>query len=228
VPGFGRLLVEDPRDRLFALRPLADARAAAAPTPRDEWQMIARPLDQGNEGTCVGHGWRHWMQCAPVVQQLPKSDPLATQIYDLATLVDEWDGNERDRQFGTSVRAGAQVLRGLGYINEFAWEYTLDGAIKWLQFGGPLVMGTDWYNSMRDTDTQGYLRVDPASGLAGGHCWVINGYDDELGLFRCINSWGTAWGRRGRFFLTRAGLSTLIAARADMCAAPELRLPKAA
>jgi hypothetical protein len=227
MPGLGRLRVEDPRDARFPLRSLADARAAAAPKPRRDWKMFHRPLDQGAESTCVGHGWRHWMVCAPIIQVRAKDPPYAVQIYDLATRADEWTGNEGDRDFGTSVRAGAQVLRSMGYIESFHWAFTVDEVIRWLQFGGPLVLGTDWFRSMFETDDEGILRVDERSGLAGGHAYVLNGYDVKRGLFDGINSWGPDWGNKGRFDIPAEGLRLLLERAGEACTAPELRLPNA-
>src|SRR5688572_22043456 len=140
MPGFGRVRVEDPRDLIYPLRAAVDSRIARAEAPRKprrQWPVFRTPLDQGAESTCVGHAWKHWMMSAPVIQTKPDKPPTAPQIYDLATLSDEWTGNERDRHFGTSVRAGAQVLRGMGIVGEFRWEWLVDGCIEWLKWGGP-------------------------------------------------------------------------------------------
>ncbi|HEV8639434.1 MAG TPA: hypothetical protein VG370_34935 [Chloroflexota bacterium] len=228
MPAFGRLRVEDPRDRLFPLRALSDARAAApGAAPVRQWALFGLPLDQGEESTCVGHAWKHWMLCAPVIQTRARAEPLATTIYDLATLADEWSGNERDRAFGTSVRAAGQVLRGLGYVDAFHWETTVDGCIRWVQFGGPLVVGTDWTASMM-TPEHGVVRVDEGTAVLGGHAWVLNGWDPKRGLFDAINSWGSAWGLKGRFRVPAEDLRVLLEGRGgEAVAAPEVRLPKA-
>lgn len=221
MPAFGRLAVEDPRDRAYPLR------ALLAPTtkPRRQWPMFHTPLDQGAESTCVGHAWKHFMLCAPVIQTKPAREPLATTIYDLATLSDEWDGNERDRHFGTSVRAGAQVLRGMGLVGAFRWEWTVDGCAEWLKFGGPLVLGTDWLTSMMVPDPDGTLRVDDGSRVLGGHAWVLHGWDARRGTFDVLNSWGVAWGVKGRADLPAEGLRVLLEKRhGEACAATEQRL----
>lgn len=222
MPGLGRLRAEDPRDRAYPLRAVL---AAAEPgEPRRQWPMFHRPLDQGSESTCVGHAWKHWMLCAPVIQTKPAKEPAATTIYDLATRMDEWDGNEGDRRFGTSVRAGAQVLRGMGMMASFRWEWTVDGCIAWLEHGGPLVVGTDWLASMMNPDPDGTMRVDESTALLGGHAWVLHGWERKRGTFDALNSWGLAWGLKGRADLPAEGLRVLLERRGgEACAAVELR-----
>ncbi len=41
--------------------------------------------------------------------------------------------------------------------------------------------------------------------ILGGHAMAVTGYDDSKGAFEVLNSWGTAWGHRGRGWLSYAG-----------------------
>lgn len=35
----------------------------------------------------------------------------------------------------------------------------------------------------------------------GGHCMAVTGHDNEKKLYQVDNSWGTGWGKQGRFYL---------------------------
>jgi hypothetical protein len=126
--GLGRLPARDERDRRFLL--MEHPRAQTITKVLDKtWAFFSRPLDQGNTGTCVGHGWKHCLMAAPIVRK--KDDkPSPFDIYDAAIKVDEFpdNDNDTDRQMGTSVRAGAKVLQTLGLLDEYAWITTADEA----------------------------------------------------------------------------------------------------
>jgi hypothetical protein len=151
--GMGRLPVEDSRD--FMLRAIVGEGLGMSGFPRrtKTWAMFNKPLDQGREGSCVGHGWKHFMLVAPIIRTKPDQEPTAVNIYREATYIDEWQGNEGDMQSGTSVRAGAQVLRRKGHIGTFAWADNVGVAIDWLCHFGPLVIGVNWYRGMGMPDS---------------------------------------------------------------------------
>ncbi len=157
------------------------------------WPMMAKWLDQGATGTCVGHGFRHLLTGYPK----PMANPLpsAFDIYDAAILIDEWRDNDNDtaRQFGTSVRAGAKALQALGLISAYGWAYDLDTALAWLSWHGPLVIGTAWYSSMFERHKDGYLRIEPRARVTGGHCTILTGVDVTRGAVRGLTSWRD-WG----------------------------------
>jgi len=85
---------------------------------------------------------------------------------------------------------------------------------------GPVVMGTVWYESMFETmvhNDKAWLEVAPDSGVAGGHAWVVNGYNAEAGIFRMKNSWGKDWGIGGHAYLFDHELSLLLSAAGEAC-----------
>jgi hypothetical protein len=65
--------------------------------------------NQGSEGTCVG------FSLSRMATLVNRTRYKAVWLYDQATLADEWPGNDLDRSFGTSVRAGCEVLRTQGH-----------------------------------------------------------------------------------------------------------------
>ena len=78
--------------------------------------------------------------CA-AIQTTPAKSPTALEIYDRATELDEFPGNERDRQAGTSVRAGAKALQERGVLAAYGWARTPEETIAWLNARGPVVIG---------------------------------------------------------------------------------------
>lgn len=103
-------------------------------------------------------------------------------------------GNSYD---GTSVRALFKVLQSKGYIESYSWAFNINDVVTHLLSKGPVVLGTDWYNSMFETDESNFMQIFASSGLAGGHAYMIKGAntkkicpDGSLGAIRVINSWG--------------------------------------
>jgi len=215
-PGLGRRYAPDARDHAYLLRA---ADPAGQPRRNKIWPLFARHRDQGATGTCVGHAWRHLLTGTPVPQRNPY--PSAFEIYDRATVVDEWSDNDNDvhRQFGTSVRAGAKVLQGMGLIASYGWAYDIDTAIDWLCWRGPLVAGTAWYESMFTRGGEGYVGVDRNSRAAGGHAYLWAGWSEKRGAVYCVNSWRD-W---GGFFLAGEDAEWLLKQNGEVCSPTESR-----
>lgn len=152
------------------------------------WE-IGEILDQGEEGTCVGHGWAAWHNCKPKGNVNQVDHSYALSWYDAATLIDEWPDNDLDREAGTSVRAGARVGVERSLLDEYVWASGLDEINAWLLGKGPLVLGVRWWRSLDDPTPDGFLRVDPDSGTRGGHCLLCHGIGSE-GNYHLQQSWG--------------------------------------
>jgi hypothetical protein len=211
--GLGRLPSIDDRDVKFPMR----AALAPVPEPVTRYWYFRNVLDQGNTPQCVGHAWRGWLQSAPVIYKL--ADPDAHKIYFEAQKVDEWPGEGYE---GTSVRAGAEYLNTMGHVAQYLWAFDAETVIKYLLTTGPVVMGTSWYNSMFDPDSKGNLKVDPASGFAGGHAWLLYGANRKTKKVRMVNSWGTGWGQKGKAWLSFDALGTLLSEYdSEACTASE-------
>lgn len=72
--------------------------------------------------------------------------------------------------------------------------------------GYPVIFGFDCYQSLESDVVSRTGRIPyptPTEGPIGGHCMMIDSYDDDddEGHFSGPNSWGDGWGDHGRFAL---------------------------
>jgi C1A family cysteine protease len=77
---------------------------------------------------------------------------------------------------------------------------TIEDQKNWIDMVGPLsacfTCYYDW-ETFGFTHQTGVYKCNPASGVAGGHCIVIVGYDDTRQAWLVRNSWGAGWGMAG-------------------------------
>jgi hypothetical protein len=148
---------------------------------------MGRIFDQGDSSQCVGYAWRALLEAYPLpLRKL--LGPTAEQIYRTAQKLDEWDGEE-PTYFGTSVRAGAKVVQGGGFLASYVWASDVPTIREFLLTKGPVVVGTTWYSKMYEPDaTTGIVTL--GGSVEGGHAYVLSGVDTNTKLYRCRNSWG--------------------------------------
>jgi len=195
-----------------------------SPTPspgitQREWELLIQ-LDQGQTGHCVGFGSAAWGNSAPVEDRFKNAD--AHNIYYMAKVIDGEPGKEN----GSSVHSGVKALKQLGRVQSYYFGTTVDVLKQWVLQQNPVICGTDWFKDMFNPDAGGV--VVPTGGVAGGHCYLMLGYDESKDLFEFDNSWGTSWGKKGRFYMHASDVQTLMdRAGAEYCGAVELPLPAA-
>lgn len=223
MPGLGRIHSVDINDTKFSVRK-ALAQVAVDPAVAVRyWEDDIWWGDQGETSECVGYSWTHWLEDGPVVYDHSDTPPPVVKpnhVYEQARFVDEWPGEDYD---GTSVRAGAKVLQSLGYIEQYLWAWDAATVAEAVLNVGPVVVGTDWYEDMffpRDSDG----RIFITGRIAGGHAYLINGYDSTTGVFRVKNSWGKSWGKDGHAFITFSDLDFLIRTQGEACLAVERKI----
>ena len=202
--------------------------------PENPWKDPHATLDQGQYGTCVGNGWSQWANTDPVNDNYDEGPfgvegaatnggPHARAVYYEATVI---DGSPDDPdapgggQQGSQVRSGAKAMKNRGRLQAYAFASTLDDALTFLATKGPVVVGTDWMNDMFNPDANGLVK--PTGGVAGGHCFLMIGYDASTSRIEFLNSWGSSWGVDGRFFMKKADFNQLFTRRGELCAAVEL------
>jgi hypothetical protein len=228
--GLGRRHSPDERDRAFLLaRRLPKEIALPA---RKTWRIAAKSIDQGETGTCVGHGWFNFLRCEPI--QTVKGAPSPFDLYRKAVKLDEWPENDGEAtapqdelQSGTSVRAGAEAVMGYGRLKSYLWAFTLQPALEFVLTQGPVVLGTDWPESFFSPDDEGIVRLGNRPRYVGGHCYLWRGADTKRGLAYCENSWGDSFGKSGGFYIPLRDLETLILRQGECCAAVESKLKPA-
>lgn len=206
------------------IRKLEGAKPAPTPTPTPKPKPTPikavvwgdpDQLDQGQTGHCVGFGCAQFGNTDPVEDHYTNADGDA--IYYAAKVID----GEPHAENGSSVHSGAKALKQRGRINAYAWATTLDAIKTWVLAKGPVIIGSDWTNDMFSPDASGLVR--PTGGIAGGHCYIVIGYDPDLDTLTFQNSWGKTWGKDGRFTMHAADFDTLVTAPGfEACAALEL------
>lgn len=214
----------DPRSRNFGLM------AVVSPVePVEVAWRVPSPLDQGREGACVGFGWIHEALTSPVPVTLSfvraliplglarrPGNVIAQWVYKQAQKIDEFPGENYD---GTSVNAGAKIMRKLGLITAWRWCFSVDEVIQALM-AGPVVLGIPWYSGMYEAPG-GILKV--TGSRVGGHCILARAYkkagtifpdEPAIGLF---NSWGPSWGEKGCAWIRVSEFKRLMAEQGEAC-----------
>lgn len=202
--GLGQHPSVDMRDGLYSMRPTLK-RVNVIPTAMT-WEHGVI-LDQGYEGSCVGHGWTAWENARPKGFVVQQDHSYAVGWYQRAQELDEWPGTSYE---GTSVRAGAKVAQERGFLDTYVWAASIDEIDAWLLTKGPVVIGAKWFNSM-DYPRDGFINVDIGSGVRGGHCFLLYGKGDA-GNYKFQNSWGYGYADDGCFRLTPDNFQRLISA----------------
>jgi len=207
--GLGRWSWGDERDLGHLMSSKAFTSVTAAPRTAQIW----RPgvvLDQGQTPQCVAYAWKGLLQASPYRQGRRMSEAF---VYEWAQQHDEWPGEAYE---GTSVRAGAKFLQGLGFLAEYVWCFDAASLKNWILRRGPAVLGTAWFDGMF-TPTDGL--VVPSGELVGGHAYLCVGYSGEQ--FQFVNSWGEGWGDDGEFSMAEAHVDWLLKNHGEACAPAE-------
>lgn len=209
----------DDRSLNYGIRP--DIRSNIMPV-RKMWDEGV-VLDQGSEGACVGFGWMGEYLSQPVAPEPQPDVQLANSyaftIYNDAKKIDEVPGENYQ---GTSVLAGAKVMKSRGFITEYKWCFSIDDIRDAIIQEGPVVIGIPWKDGMYKTDPNGVVKV--SGKLVGGHCLVITGYDPEFQIgkrkyevYRWRNSWGTNYGVNGSGYIKATDLAKLLRGVGEAC-----------
>lgn len=217
MPKLDRIPHFDERSRDYPIKPLL---AARRPKVDVTWKMPAMmPLDQGQEGACVGFGWSAELAIAPIMYGV--SDSFARKLYNSARAEDRAMGNRWDE--GASVLAGAKACKRLGVINEYRWAFGVEQVLDALVQRGPVVLGVEWTEGMYDTDISGL--VDLSGDVVGGHCITLFGYRKSFVGHECvtwINSWGAGYGIGGVGYLRVTDLEQLLGRDGEACIATDI------
>lgn len=196
--------LHDPRSREYRAVDLVEAS-----TTHDVRWRAGRVLDQGAEGSCVGHAAVGLIGTEPVSAPVRRvSHAEAVRWYERAQRLDEWPGDDYS---GTSVNAGMKVGRAFGWWDSYRWAFGVDEMRDAIQLG-PLVVGVPWRSGMYETGPDGVVTTGGSE--VGGHALVViawvTDYAGHGAGFWWRNSWGVEYGIRGDAFVPEATMSALI------------------
>lgn len=252
----GKAKTEDARlDRVYeldwrSLSYLAGPSAGTAPRkPRSYTWKLDSFLDQGSEGSCVGHGYAHELAATPVPVAGMTHEYAVQGIYWPAQKEDPWDGGSypgaNPFNEGTSVLTGAKICKDKGYYSQYNWAMNAQDIAEALGYKGPVVLGVDWWTGMFGPDLTGFLHV--SGKVEGGHCICAIGVkivwkswfnkfisstwenvDKDKSYVLLHNSWGPDWGMHGRAKLSLSDLDTLMKSAGEACVPVRTSLKTAA
>ena len=211
-PRLGRLIQFDERSRSYPIRQLVAGKSHRSYTWRvDTW------LNQGSEGSCVGHAWAHELAARPAV--IPVGRHIAIAVYYAAQERDPWPGGSypgaQPFYEGTSVLAGAQVCLELNYFAEYRWAFGVDDLLLAIGYAGPAVLGIAWYEDMANPDPEGQIR--PQGDVLGGHAILAYKIQVKQRRVWLWNSWGRNWGIDGSCWLSWDDLERLLHEDGEAC-----------
>lgn len=174
--------------------------------------------NQGGTSECTAYSWTHWVEDSLLNEELfaKVAGPLwnVEAFYHKLQLNDGIPGANYN---GSTIRAGAKVLKELGIIAEYRWAKSIDEMVDCLLTIGPMVVGTAWYSDMFTPNAQHI--VTPTGSNAGGHAYLINGVSKVTRMFRIKNSWGKQWGDGGHAYISFDDFAKLLNPGGDACIA---------
>lgn len=213
-PRLDRLVEKDEKSQAYPV--MGTIVTADDPFVSKLWDLDAF-LDQGQEGACVGFGCTHELIADPIPVKGLDAPFAREKIYFEAQKIDPWPGGAYPGASpfyeGTSTLAGVKITQSLGYVSQYRWCDNVDDMRRVVGNYGPVVIGVNWYSGMFNPDSNGFIHV--TGYIAGGHCLIVIGVDEEEGCFILHNSWGSDWGQGGRCKISFADMARLLAEDGD-------------
>jgi hypothetical protein len=223
-PLLGRHVRHDPRSRAYPVAPTATALTAV------RHSAFIDILDQGQLGSCTGNAGVGAIYRAPFYGAQGEgpfayrgNEDGAVALYSAATKLDGYAGTYPPTDTGSDGLSVAKALKAAGIISGYLHAFDLQSALLQLM-DTPLITGITWYESMFTPDADGVLTVDPESGVAGGHELCVDEYvpPSASGIVPAMvggpNSWGTGWGKDGRWYMFVDDWQHLLADDGDVTA----------
>jgi hypothetical protein len=212
----GRHINHDPRSLSF-LVPEVDSVSSVS------WPRHIPILDQGNLGSCTGNAATGALGSSPyyetlvgqIASGLVLDENEAVKLYSLATQLDAYPGQYPPDDTGSDGLSVAKAAQQDGFVNGYLHATDLNTMITALQVG-PVIVGVNWYTSMDNPDSTGYVEITPSATVRGGHEFVVRAVDISTQMFtENDNSWGPSWGNAGSFQFNYTTMTRLLAEQGD-------------
>lgn len=160
---------------------------------------VGLPLDQGNVGSCTANALCGALNSQPDYKGVALDENDALTLYKRETA----DEGQPYPQFdpGGTGRAVCKAAKELGILSGWQNALGLQAALQALVLR-PVIIGINWYTSFDSPDANGHVAIAPGATVRGGHEVVLDEIDAEHYLVGAWNSWGTAYGAGGRFYMS--------------------------
>jgi len=219
----GRLIIKDSRDNKYQISSLLPKKMPGI--TYKYWWTNGWWGNQGQTPHCVAFSWTHWLASGPITQKSSRKGGVApfdtTYLYNEAQKVDKWEGENYN---GTSVRAGASILKTNGFISGYNWAWDIDTTVNALLILGPVVVGTWWTYDMFFPNKKGIITANGQK--MGGHAYLLDGVNVNKKMIRLKNSWGRNWGKKGFAYISFDDMDKLIKDQGEVCLATEINVIK--
>lgn len=177
-------------------------------------------LDQGNAGSCTGNAETGALGTDPLygtltpAQQARLGEPLAVALYSAAEDIDG-DGPYPPNDNGSTGLSVCKAAKNAGFISGYTHCLSLSSVLGAISAGHPVIIGSNWYDSMDHPDSSALVAISPGAQVRGGHEYLARGIDVTRRLVFCDNSWGPGWGNQGSFSYSWDTLHRLLSEEGD-------------
>lgn len=187
-------------------------------------------LDQGSVGSCTGNAETGALGTDPLYAALPAAtqaelnEALALALYSAAENIDG-DGPYPPNDNGSTGLSVCKAAKNAGLISGYVHCLSLASVLDAISSGSPVIIGSNWYDSMDTPGSSGLVTISPGAQVRGGHEYLARGIDTTRKLVFLDNSWGTGFGVKGSFSYSWDTLQRLLSEQGDGAVSVPLSQP---
>lgn len=231
----GRTINHDPRSADYPYRP----RKAVQVVTRNAWPT-GLPILEQRLGSCVPNTGVEWLatdhSTRPALSTVDSVRPGGSEaidltdaleaerwiedpetgLYHLVTNRDPFLGAFPPNDTGSDGTTLGNLFVELGWVESFEHAFGGLGDVLSGLMEGPVWIGTNWYSSMFDTNSDDELVISPGAWVAGGHQFLLTGAVDTMRQrVEMRNHWRYDWGRQGKAWMSYALIERLLDEQGD-------------
>lgn len=208
-------------------------RHSGQPPKSNEVQRYIDILNQLQVGACTGNAETGEIGSGLLYPAVMKLFPglvldenFALSLYSAAETIDG-DGPYPPNDNGSSGLSVAQAAKNGGWISSYVHCNGLQDILDALSSGSPVIVGTNWYDSMDSPDANGLVTISPNAQVRGGHEYLARKIDVDKQLLGFDNSWGAGFGVNGSFWYSWSDMDRLLAEQGDATVSVPAGVPTA-